>query len=222
MYNSDIPSRADLPTTGQLIRSTLVAAVTATLLLVTVVLPAEYAIDPTGIGKALGLQNMGEIKQQLKEDAEFDGAALPSKSALTVEPSVQSGSTNSSIQKTASAADQITGEEAGSEKPMLNESIVVTLAPGESAEVKLVMKRNAAVDYEWNVDQGHLNSDLHGDGTAGQATSYRKGRAESKNQGTLTAAFDGNHGWFWRNRSDVPTKMTLRLRGQYSKVKRVL
>jgi hypothetical protein len=222
LYNSDMPSRADLPTTGQLIRSTAIAAATAVLILVTVVLPAEYAIDPTGIGKVLGLQEMGEIKQQLKEDAEFDDAALPSKAAFSNEPSEQSDSASPSATRTAPVADQITGEDAGSQKPMLTENIVITLDPGESAEIKLAMKRDATVEYEWNVDQGHLNSDLHGNGTADQATSYRKGRAENMDQGRLTAAFDGNHGWFWRNRSDVPAKMTLRLRGQYSNVKRVL
>ena len=34
-------------------------------LLVTMVLPAEYGIDPTGVGRVLGLTEMGEIKQQL-------------------------------------------------------------------------------------------------------------------------------------------------------------
>ena len=72
MYNSDIPTRAELPTTKQLLRSTLIAIVSAAAILVAVVLPAEDNIDPTGIGKALGLAEMGEIKQQLAEEAERD------------------------------------------------------------------------------------------------------------------------------------------------------
>jgi hypothetical protein len=48
MYNSPIPSQAELPSSGQLIRSTVIAAVTAVALLVTIVLPAEYGVDPTG------------------------------------------------------------------------------------------------------------------------------------------------------------------------------
>ncbi|MFY0990742.1 hypothetical protein [Halomonas sp. C05BenzN] len=75
MYNTDLPTRAELPSTGKLIRSTLVAAVVAVALLVTVVLPAEYAIDPTGAGRLLGLTEMGEIKLQLAEEAELDRAA---------------------------------------------------------------------------------------------------------------------------------------------------
>ena len=46
-YNTDLPKRADLPTTGKLLRSTALAALIAGGLLVTTVLPAEYGIDPT-------------------------------------------------------------------------------------------------------------------------------------------------------------------------------
>jgi hypothetical protein len=50
MYNTDMPSRAELPSSAQLIRSTIIAAGVAAALLVTVVLPAEYGIDPLGSG----------------------------------------------------------------------------------------------------------------------------------------------------------------------------
>lgn len=78
MYNTDIPSRAELPSSAQLLRSTLFAATTATALLVTTVLPAEYGIDPTGIGRVLGLTQMGEIKVQLAQEAEQDRLLDPS------------------------------------------------------------------------------------------------------------------------------------------------
>jgi hypothetical protein len=75
MYNSDLPTRAELPSSAQLLRSTLTAAFAATALLVTVVLPAEYGLDPTGVGRALGLKQMGDIKMQLQEQAEADAAS---------------------------------------------------------------------------------------------------------------------------------------------------
>jgi hypothetical protein len=75
MYNTDIPSRAELPSTRQLVRSTLIAAVSAVVLLYTVVLPSEYGVDPTGIGRALGLTDMGEIKNRLAQEAGEDAAA---------------------------------------------------------------------------------------------------------------------------------------------------
>jgi hypothetical protein len=43
------------PSRAKLIRATLIAAVVAGVLLITIVLPAEYGIDPLGTGEALGL-----------------------------------------------------------------------------------------------------------------------------------------------------------------------
>lgn len=44
-------------------------SITAAVLLVAVVMPADYGMDPTGIGRFLKLTQMGEIKQQLAADA---------------------------------------------------------------------------------------------------------------------------------------------------------
>jgi hypothetical protein len=51
-----------LPTLRELSQATVVAAVIAALLVVMVVLPAEAGIDPTGIGRWMGLTAMGELK----------------------------------------------------------------------------------------------------------------------------------------------------------------
>ena len=69
MYNTDLPNRAELPTSRQLLRSTLVAIIVAAVLLVTIVLPAEYGVDPTRIGSVLGLTKMSEIKMTLAAEA---------------------------------------------------------------------------------------------------------------------------------------------------------
>jgi hypothetical protein len=44
-------------------------------LLVGVVLPAEYGVDPTGIGRVIGLTQMGQLKRMLAEEAAEDTAA---------------------------------------------------------------------------------------------------------------------------------------------------
>lgn len=75
MYNSNTPSSENLPSTSKLIKSTILAAIGAGVLLVTVVMPSEYAIDPTGIGRLLGLTDMGEIKTSLAEEAAADAIA---------------------------------------------------------------------------------------------------------------------------------------------------
>lgn len=214
MYNTDMPTRADLPTTAQLIRSTGIAVAVAAALLVAVILPAEYAIDPTGIGKITGLTEMGEIKQQLADEAAMDAATTSDPEALLVTPAAPAVS---------EIVEEVAAEPApANAQPTWTDTVTLTLAPGEAAEVKLVMNAGDTATYAWSVDSGHLNSDLHGDGKRGQSTSYRKGRAETENAGDLTAAFEGSHGWFWRNRSDVSVELTLNSRGAYSEVKRVL
>jgi hypothetical protein len=78
MFNTNVPTFNDLPTSAQLLRSTVLAMITAAVLLVTVVMPSEYAVDPTGVGRALGLTQMGEVKLQLAEEARADEAAAQS------------------------------------------------------------------------------------------------------------------------------------------------
>ena len=72
MLNSTKPTLEELPTTSQLVKSTIIAFVAAVAVLVIIVMPAEYGIDPTGIGRSIGLTEMGEIKKQLSEEAEAD------------------------------------------------------------------------------------------------------------------------------------------------------
>ena len=68
MNNNNKPSNTDLPSAAKLIKSTFVAIALAALILVTAVLPAEYGIDPTGVGNVLGLTKMGEIKVSLAQE----------------------------------------------------------------------------------------------------------------------------------------------------------
>jgi hypothetical protein len=207
MYNTDMPTRAELPTTPQLLRSTAIAIAAAAVLLVTVILPAEYAVDPTGVGKMLGLTQMGEIKQQLASEAaaEVGTAEAPAMVANAAEPDV---------------APTVSPQEPATEA--WRDVVTLTLAPDEAAEIKLTMKKGEVAPYEWTASPGHVNSDLHADGAGGLFTSYRKGRAETRDAGELTADFDGAHGWYWRNRSGVSVEVTLRTNGAYAELKRVL
>lgn len=79
------PPDALAPTSRQLIRSTILAVVVAALLLVTCVLPAEYGVDPTGVGRLLGLTQMGEVKMALAEEAANNAAAEASADSVIAE-----------------------------------------------------------------------------------------------------------------------------------------
>jgi len=85
MRNSNIPEDRELPTTEKLLKSTVIAAIGAMVLLITVVMPAEYGIDPTGVGNMLGLKRMGEIKTSLAAEIEADEAAHAAEQVATAE-----------------------------------------------------------------------------------------------------------------------------------------
>lgn len=205
MYNANKPDASELPSTGRLLKSTGIAVAVASALLVTVVLPAEYGVDPTRIGSLLGLTEMGRIKMQLAAEAEAEEAAAPPAAAPA---------------PAASAASTAAPTTAGAPAARTDET-VLTLAPDEGAEIKLVMEEGASVRYVWSSSGGRINYDIHADRPGTPYHGYGKGSSQ-REEGDLVAAFTGSHGWFWRNRSGEPVTITLRTEGAYSEVKRVV
>ncbi|MHB0953967.1 MAG: hypothetical protein ACYC10_18855 [Allorhizobium sp.] len=258
MYNNDTPKRADLPSSAQLIKSALIAACTAMVLLFTVVMPSEYAIDPTGIGGALGLTKMGEIKVQLAGEAAAAAsaessnqvAATPSNSqvqseiterldriesllrvaVLQLEPSPVVAQPEQTTEDVIALPAQETmpklaeaSETPGGTIPQAGgkqDETTFTLTPGQGAEIKLIMKEGDTAKYSWSTTGGVVNFDVHGDG-GGQNISYSKGRSVDQDSGVIQAAFNGNHGWFWRNRTASDVTVSLKAQGDYSELKRM-
>ena len=201
MFNAEKPNLESLPSSAQLLKSTIIAAISAVVIFVTVVLPAEYGIDPTGAGRVIGLTEMGEIKKQLAEEAELDRQMM------------EAADDQSSL------IDTIFGLFVGAAHAQTAEAwrdeISFTLAPGDSAEWKLVMTAGQSAEYKMIVDGGRVNFDLHGHGS-GQSVTYERGRGSRGPEGVISADFDGEHGWFWRNRDSAPVTITVQVRGEYS------
>jgi len=259
MYNTDLPNRADLPSSAQLRRSTWIAGISAAAILGFIVLPSEYAIDPTGVGRMMGLTQMGEIKMQLAEEAANDAAlanaplaaaplaptpdlqiaerlsriegmlveladsqrlALPAETAPGAAPAQPESATPMAATPTEERfAETAPQESAAPAASAWRDDFSFVLTPGEGVEIKLVMQEGEQAEFEWTANGAVVNYDTHGDG-GGNSVSYEKGRAVAEQQGVLQAAFTGNHGWFWRNRTDADVTMTLRTRGTYSELKR--
>lgn len=231
--------------TPGLIRATLGAAVAGTAILVLAWLPAEYGIDLTGFGRVTGLTEMGEIKQQLYAEAAAEDAAKPAPMAAapaSTDPQVLERLTAIEAQLSAIAAligaapavpapaalvqqaapaqtSPVSAAPAVAEPaaPVWRDSWSYTLQPGDGIEAKLKMTEGAQAEFDWTANGGVLNHDMHGDGS-GKEISYEQGRGVPGQAGVLTAAFTGNHGWFWRNRSDAPVTMTLHVRGAYERL----
>jgi hypothetical protein len=116
--------------------------------------------------------------------------------------------------ETAAAAEAAVAEAASDWR----DEVSYTLAPGEGIEVKLAMQEGETARFFWTANGAVVNYDTHGDGS-GQKVSYEQGRGVPEQEGELTAAFTGNHGWFWRNRTDAPVTVTLRTAGDYAELR---
>lgn len=223
MYNISQSNAGDLPSTARLLKSTALAAISAGVLLITIVMPAEYGIDPTGIGQMLGLRQMGEIKMSLAEEA----AAEADLNAQYQAPVQVERLIASAMAKPQQIAQQpaptpplpIPVEQA---PQIQQEQMQVALAPNQGAEIKAVMKKGQVLNYRWESDGGKTNFDVHGDSKKLNISyhNYEKGSVIVK-ENSLTAAFDGQHGWFWRNRTGKALTVTLTVTGDYEKLIRV-
>lgn len=210
MYNTDLPTRAELPSSKQLLRSTAIAIVAAAGILVAVVLPAEYGIDPTGIGRPLGLTEMGELKMQLAAEAAADRA--PPAATPGPRSSLPGAIVAGLLMRPAAAQ---TAPPAAAAR---TDETIITLRPNQGIEVKLDMRSGARVNFNWTAT-GPVNYDLHGEPPnpgRNSTHSYQNGRGSTGEQGELIARFDGTHGWFWRNRSGRDVSVTLRTTGAYA------
>jgi len=87
------PTAAELPSKKQLNRATLIAAGVAVVLLATTILPAEYGVDPTGVGSVLGLTPMGKMKseQATSEAGPSEARTAADRLDLTLDPEPTAG-----------------------------------------------------------------------------------------------------------------------------------
>jgi hypothetical protein len=165
------------------------ALLAAGLILVTIVLPAEFGVDPLGTGARLGLLELGLVAQQvdaLNEAAETNAAGR----AATI---------------------------AGQARPFAAETVNFVVAPRDQMEYKYRLEKGEALLYSWSATEA-VNYEFHAepDGAPrGYAQSYEKVSAARTASGTLTAPFSGIHGWYWQNTTDRPVTITLKSAGFY-------
>ncbi len=200
MFNVDKPSLHELHSLSQLRRSAFAAVIGLVLIFITIVLPAEYGIDPTSVGRMLGLTEMGEIKQELHDEAEQDHQ--------------QNGDSQS-----LNFMNSVIGIFAGSAhaEELWKDTITFTIEPGDHRETKLAMNKGDHAQYLWTSSGGRINFDLHAHGDT-QSKTYEKGRGATEGEGGFVAPFKGEHGWFWRNRDKGKVTITLKINGTYHEV----
>lgn len=183
-----------IPSAEQLTKATLIAIAVAIVILVIAVLPAEYGVDPTRIGGALGLTalNGNEPQPDIKpEDAMATGSA------------------------DGPVVARVSGSFATHER-------TIVLPAYEGVELKADMASGQALVFSWSTDAGqNLFVDMHGEphgAAADEFTSYWKEKQQSSGQGTFTAQFDGTHGWYWQNTGEEDVSINVQVSGFYNKI----
>jgi hypothetical protein len=187
----------EIPSARSLLLATVLSAVVAAILLVTVILPAEYGVDPIGAGRALGLYRP-PLSEESVADATQVAAGMPM-------PAGTATLTRSPV-------------------PYRTDEMSITLKPGEGGEIKAVMGKGQHYVYSWTAAGGAVDVDMHGEALdakdAADATSYWKDEEQSGDQGVFTAPVAGRHGWFWQNLNDQSVTVTVRTSGFYERLVR--
>lgn len=194
----------------ELLRGMLIAAGVAVVLLVTAVLPAEYGIDPTGVGKALGLTQLYSPSPAPgvgAAAAQVSVSTLGSAKGSTVSAKGEERAlTIASVQKVAYRAD-------------VQE---IVLPPKKGVEVKTHLAKGATLIYSWKTKNGEMvNHDFHGepvDAGKDEFESFIIEKGVSESRGSLVAPFTGVHGWYWKNLSSEPVTIVLSASGFYSDI----
>lgn len=192
----------ELPSTRRLLKATAIAVAVAGVILVTAVLPAEYGIDPTGMGATLGLDVLA---------SNAEAAVLPATATPADVPLDAVGQPIKPVEAT------VVSKREGAYR---QDTLSLTLPPGEGAEIKAAMMTGDGLVFHWKATS-EVAVDMHGERTGAakdEYTSYWIEKSQKEASGTFTAPFDGTHGWYWVNRGTEPVTVQVEVAGFQQKL----
>jgi hypothetical protein len=105
------------------------------------------------------------------------------------------------------------------DRGLKTEILEVVLELDATVEYKALMQQGDSISFRWSTD-GEAYYDFHAhDEAFGEEffTRYAEGEGSSS-AGSIVAAYDGQHGWFWLNISDAPITITLEVMGFYDEI----
>tara|TARA_B100000795_G_C22733088_1_gene412210 strand:+ start:215 stop:844 length:630 start_codon:yes stop_codon:yes gene_type:complete len=194
---------------GQLLKSLFIALVIGAVVLITAVLPAEYGMDPLGTGKLFGFSKLYQGNEPI-ENKETRTTLNFKKIKMEKLGSPQSVSKPSEANNPPPEA----------QYPERKDTISVVVPAEKGIEYKFKSLKYGSINYEWATDKGIVYIDFHGEVKQENPPknvfyeSYTL--AYSNNMaGTLTAPFEGKHGWYFRNETKEAIVVTIILHGQY-------
>ena len=210
MSQTPAASGYEPPSGKRLAWSAALAAAAAVVVLVAFVLPAEYGVDPLGVGRALGLT---EMSSPSASGSSVDIADPVGGNEGVTEAEIPDFGEPVPLTNPAVHQDHA--------QPAPSETFEIVIPPEQQTEIKMVLQTAQAAVYSWQVDRGTIYSDFHGhtpDAGPNFFVRYIEHQETAGGNGSLVAPFDGEHGWFWLNYNDFPVTVTLTLTGYYDDV----
>ncbi len=215
--NSSNSVEIPVHSTATLLKATFAASAVAALVLVIAILPAEYNIDPTGIGQSLGLTQLSQSNLAPVEDP-----SIPVENVVMVDGDNNTGLVESVIlldeNILADAPSVAEIAQSRQSSGVRSDIVTIDIPAGKGLEYKLLMDAFVHLEYEWNTDGEPLYFDFHGE-PKGDKTGYFESfsiTTSDKMKGSLTTPFAGSHGWYWKNRTDSVITVTLSTKGDYA------
>lgn len=196
------------PSSKTLLNATAISILAAAVILVLVVLPAEYGIDPTGFGEAVGLTQLNDGPTVTIEITDVIGG-----NELIREVEIPGFGEPTPLPNPSVFQDQ--------EEPPQSVTMEITIPAEAETEVKMVMKEGKVAVYSWAVDQGDIYVDFHGhDASFGPDffVRYKEQQEGAGGNGSITAPFSGEHGWYWLNYNEFDVVVTLTIIGYYDDI----
>ena len=175
------------PSTKQILWLTLSSILAALILLFIAVLPAEFDIDPTGLGKKLGLNKLYQT------------------SSSTVQPTI------------ISCPEIPQNKKGDSPSKIWQDTVSISVPPKKGLEYKFYLKKDEQLEFIWQTNGTKLFFDFHGEpegDKTGYFKSYKKS-TQNESSGTLSVPFSGPHGWYWENNSNESVTIILKTKGNY-------
>ena len=172
--------------------------VVASLITVCAVLPAEFHLDPTGVGAATGLMGLSAAPEAKSVPA--SATTAPGKAVV-----------------------QVLAREYPT--PFRSDTIDIPLkgadSGGSELEYKVKMKAGQTLIYSWSVaaPPEEFYSDFHSqkwpDSSPKETVISHKSGSGLGGNGAMVAPFDGIHGWYLQNQSEKPVVVHLKISGFY-------
>jgi hypothetical protein len=175
------------PSGGKLVTAIAIALAGAGVLLVTVILPAEYGFDPLGTGEALGL------------------SALAGTSVIEPVAPPQ-GDKQIPAQE---------GNYALYPAQYKFDSREFTLGPYEYVEYKYHLEQGATMLFSWAASDDVMH-DFHGVPDGSTTEQSYDNRSRRRADGSFAAPFAGIHGWYWENPGGETITVRLTTAGFYT------